>query len=313
MRALSTRLPWLFFAACLLSGCPRSGASKNTPADSNDHVPNEGGAGALEGREAHAGPCIGVPCERFASPAAAFDRVLEGRPRVLAVGESHAPADGPRVPSATVRFKELLLPRLSGRATDLVLELWIANGKCGKSEVAVREKQAPIVAREAKTNPNEFVALGDAAFGLGIKPHVLVPTCEEYARILDAGAGDVDLMLTTIAKRSIDVAFKFLPAELTDAATGPSTLLMYGGSVHNDLHPRPGREPWSFGPTIAAKVPGRYVELDLVVPEFIKDDEVWKNLPWFPHFDRAKHTDVETVLMHPKDGVYVLVFPFAPR
>ena len=51
--------------------------------------------------------------------------------RVLAIGEAHAQGSGPKLPSSTRRFMDGLLPRLSPRATDLVIELWVANGSCG--------------------------------------------------------------------------------------------------------------------------------------------------------------------------------------
>ena len=46
--------------------------------------------------------------------------------------------------------------------------------------------------------------LGNAAKVLGLDPHVLMPSCDEYAKILDAGAGDIDAMLTELAKGEPD-------------------------------------------------------------------------------------------------------------
>ena len=85
-------------------------------------------------------------------------------------------------------------------------------------------------------------------------------------------------------------------------------VLLYGGALHNDLAPRAGREAFSFGPELKAHTGGRYVELDLIVPEFIKDTETWRALPWYSHFD-PKRAPEKTTLYNPSPGSYVLIFP----
>jgi hypothetical protein len=78
--------------------------------------------------------------------------------------------------------------------------------------------------------------------------------------------------------------------------------------MHNDLSPREGRESTSFGPRLKKYTGGRYVELDIIVPEYIKDNDAWRALPWHAHYDRAK-LGQRTVLFNPEPGSYVLVFP----
>jgi hypothetical protein len=53
---------------------------------------------------------------------------------------------------------------------------------------------------------------------------------------------------------------------------------------------------------------GRYVALDLIVPEFIKDNDTWRSLPWYAHYDRARLGDHVT-LFEVAPRSYVLVFP----
>ncbi len=247
-----------------------------------------------------------MPCERFPTAEAAFARVLEGRPRVLALGETHAQKgtmDG--VPSTTRRFTELFLPMLKGRATDLVIELWVANGSCGKkAEERVATQQKAVTAPQAETNQNEFVALGKAAKASGIRPHVLVPPCEDYARILDAGAGDVDAMLSMIARLTAKDIHTFL--EKTEGKE--AMLVAYGGAMHNDVVPKPGHESWSFGAELSRKLGPGYVELDLIVPEAIRDTDAWRALPWHPHFRPQAQGD-GAVLITVGPGSYVIVFP----
>jgi hypothetical protein len=247
-----------------------------------------------------------MPCERFPSAEATFARVLETNPLILGVGETHAQLaslDG-GLPSTTRRFADSLLPMLEGRASDLVLELWVANGACGAAEQKVAARQKPATETQAPTNQNEFIALGEAAKKRGIRPHVLVPACDEYARILDAGGGDIDEMLSMIARLTLRDAREFL-AQRGDSS---KALVLYGGAMHNDLVPRPGREAWSYGPALAKDTQGRYVEIDLIVPEFIRDTEVWRSQPWYPYYDSKVHKGLAVLLtMNPSS--YALIFP----
>jgi hypothetical protein len=89
-------------------------------------------------------------------------------------------------------------------------------------------------------------------------------------------------------------------------------VLTYGGLVHNDRAPREGREEWSFGPRLAERTGGSYVELDLIVPEFVRPEPPWTNLPWYPHYDAARD-GAETRLFETRPGSFVLVFPRAPN
>jgi len=252
-------------------------------------------------------PCGELGCLLFDTTEDAFSEVLRSQPRILAVGETHAQKGTEGIPSTTARFTERLLPMLAPRATDLLLELWIADGKCGKAEKQVAAAQKPVTAPQAETNQNEFVTLGQKSKSLGIEPHVLKPSCEEYDRIVRAGPDGAELMLPTIARITAAMAKRFLDQ---NQASPDKLLVAYGGLMHNDLSPRAGRESWSFGPELQAATGGKYVELDLVVPEYIKDEESWRAFPWYAHFDRsARHP--KATLFHPQPASYVLIFPSA--
>lgn len=250
-------------------------------------------------------PCIDLPCETFARPEDALATLLARSPRVMAFGEAHAQKDGPGGPSTTKRFTDTLLPLFKGKATDLVLELWVANGSCGKkTEQKVAQQQKAVAAPQAAQNQNEFVALGAAAKAVGIRPHVLTPPCEDYLRILDAGGGDVDQMLTMIARLTASDIGKFI-----DNTAGQSSLLIaYGGALHNDVVPKQGRESWSFGAELTQKLGEKYMAIDLVVPETIRDTDAWKALPWHGKFLRERQGD-RAVLMTVGPSSYVIFFP----
>lgn len=247
----------------------------------------------------------GTGCKAFSSVEAAFDHVLREKPRVLAIGEAHAQNAGPKLASSTKRFMDGLLPRLAPRAADLVIELWVANGSCGKVEQKVQKQQQAVTAPQAATNQNEFMELGHRAKALGIMPHALVPSCEQYQKIANAGADDIAEMLTMIK-----VVTAHDVGELLAKRAPERLVIAYGGAMHNDLLPRPGREDFSFGPELAKATADRYVELDLVIPEQIKDTDVWRALPWYAQYPAEKSGN-EAYLLSWAPHAYALIFPKA--
>jgi hypothetical protein len=248
-------------------------------------------------------PCGALDCLAFATSEAAFEYVLGSSPRVLAVGEAHAQEGAPGIHSSTRRFAEQLLPLLAGKSKHIVIELLVAN--CKRATVAsVAKKQAPLIEHQAKSNQNEFLVLGKVAQRLGIEPQALSPDCAEYESVIAAGDDAVARLLELIAETTT----KAVEALLAKPQSPSEIVLTYGGALHNDLYPRPGQEAWSFGPKLAEDSQGRYVELDLIVPEFVKDSEAWRNLPWYQAFDR-EHLSDEALLYRPAPNSFVLIFP----
>lgn len=252
-------------------------------------------------------PCGELDCRRFGEARTAFEYAVRESPRVIAVGEAHAQKSAPKVPSATRRFGEQLLPALHQRAKGIVLEFVVPEKRCEKKEdEAMRERQEAVTKPQAETNQNEFVTLGFAAKKLGIFPLALVPTCEELGAVLANGEGDIAAMLALIA----DLTFRETSGFL-DRGDPNRAVITYGGLLHNDLIPRPGREEWTFGPRLKERSGGRYVEIDLIVPEFIKPEEPWTSLAWYPHYS-AERDAARAVLFQPTPASYVLIFPLTP-
>src|SRR5262245_60025924 len=80
-----------------------------------------------------AGPVL-PPHAVYATARAALEAVLaKSRPVVLGVGEVHVLTGGPKVRSALARFTEDL-DVLKASATDLVVETWVTDGRCGAAE-----------------------------------------------------------------------------------------------------------------------------------------------------------------------------------
>ena len=237
--------------------------------------------------------------------------MLARAPRVLAVGEAHAQKGSEHVPSATRRFTESLLPRVQDLASDLVIEVVVAAGHCGRVEQRVSEKQRPVTKNQAPSAQNEFVTLAQRAKSLGIRPRPLLPTCEEYEAIARSGSDDIHRMLELITRITTREVSALLADQGRDAGRPSSSrklVLTYGGALHNDVSPRSGAESWSFGPELTRRAEGAYIELDLIVPEYVKDTEVWRALPWYPSFASAPQSSFARVF-HTGPNSYVLVFP----
>lgn len=248
-------------------------------------------------------PCGELDCRAFATPRLAFERALAGSPRVVAVGEAHAQKAVPGVDSAAVRFARDLLPALAPRVTGVVLELLAPDRRCeAHEEQAVAERTKPITEPQRDTNQSEFLALGFEAKKLGMKVEPLIPTCDELENVL-AASNDVDALLRLIARVTEREVFDFLEHQKPEHG-----ILIYGGLVHNDLAPAPGRAPWSYGPAVAEHAGGSYAEIDLIVPELVRNEPPWTELSWFSHYRFAQATG-EALLYSTGPRSFVLIFP----
>lgn len=300
---------WLMLVGCQSPTPARAPAPTapvaivNRPAPVASEAPPTSAPASSAPVVANARPCGAFDCLAFPTPQAAFGFVLQSEPRVLAIGEAHAQAGTTGIQSSTRRFAEQLLPLVSGKAKHIVIELLIGNCKA-KTVEKVEKAQAPVTENQAKGNQNEFLTLGKYAQRLGIEPQALTPECAEYDRAASAGDDSVPRLLTLIAKQTA----RSVEGLLGSSDRSGELILTYGGALHNDLYPRPGQESWSFGPQLAAASQGRYLELDLIVPEFVKDTDAWRAQPWFGAFDRA-HLSGETLLYRPRASSFALIFP----
>jgi hypothetical protein len=254
--------------------------------------------------------CVAPGCRVFDTPADAFRAILETRPLIIAIGEAHAQKGTEAIPSSAKRFTGELLPLLEGRASDLLVELMAPPAGCKKTAEVVATKQKVVTEKQTETAQSEYVVMGNEAKKRGVVPDLLRPSCADLDAIDKAGDDAIGASLATIARLT-----KNKVGELLDrnAKAAPERVIAtYGGAMHNDILPPPERAVWSFGPDLSARVKGRYVEVDLFVPEFILDTDSWKKLDWYPHFNRDRHPD-QTTLFNPHPGSYVLIFPRTPR
>jgi len=251
---------------------PAAGASVAAPTRADPSPPLPTTAARCQGT-----PAVG--CVRFASTEDAFAWVMAHQPAVLGVGEAHAQKGTEGIASATKRFTETMVPVLAGKASDLLLEAWAGDPRCQRVVKQVASAQAPVKETQVAQNPNEYVAMGTRAKAVGIQPHLLQPTCDEYGELADAGADVITASLALIKRRTQTQALEMY--QRNQAQKNGRVVVAYGGAMHNDLAPSEKLRAYSYGPEIEAATQGRYVELDLIVPEYIKKNEVWEKLPWF--------------------------------
>ena len=116
-------------------------------------------------------------------------------------------------------------------------------------------------------------------------PWLLRPTCDDFTMLANAGDDAVGKMLALVKRLTQQKLVQLWERSKGDAGGGkPKMVLAYGGAMHNDLFPAPETKEWSFGPELATATANGYVELDLIVPELVKDTPTWQKLPWYaPH------------------------------
>lgn len=279
-----------------------------TPSATAESSASAAASAAMPNLPPGATACGELGCLQFENPEDAFRHVLAKKPVVLAIGESHAQKGKEGIPSSAKRFTDTFLPFLQGKASDLVVELMAPNPTCKKTTKEVRKKHEPVTQQHTATAQNEYVLMGERARTLGIVPDLLRPSCKDLDAINKAGEDAIPTTLETIARlTTVQVQKLLAPAGRKPEEAG-KMIVTYGGVLHNDPQPTEIRAPWSYGPAFAEKLEKGYVALDIFVPEFIEDTEVWRALPWFAHYDIERLGDKTTLFKLP-DQTFVLVFP----
>jgi hypothetical protein len=284
----------------MTAGCRRESLASDAEAPVPPPAPSASAASTA---------CGPLACRLFGSPEDAFAAALasvDGAPLVLAVGEAHAPKGKESIENAAHRFTRELLPTLAGRASDLLVELMMPPTGCKAKTADVRQKQRVVTEQQAPTNQGEYVAMGDAARKLGIVPDLLRPSCDDLDAVSKAGSDAVPKSLEMIARLATTQAKGMLARNLR--ANDARMIVLYGGALHNEPSPPDERKPWSFGPTLAEGAHGRYVAVELFVPEYIEDTESWRAFEWYPYFDPTAHPE-RTTLYRTSTGTFVLIFP----
>ncbi|MEJ7600901.1 MAG: hypothetical protein WKG01_23550, partial [Kofleriaceae bacterium] len=132
----------------------------------------------------------------YAGLAAALEAVIPADARVIGIGELHARVDRSPVKQTSLAAFTRALPRIGARVSDLVLETWVVDPKCGPQAVKATQQLETAVKRPAATK-TEIALLVEAARAASIQPHAMTLACKDYEQLAPAtGEPDPVAMLT---------------------------------------------------------------------------------------------------------------------
>ena len=114
-------------------------------------------------------------------------------------------------------------------------------------------------------------------------------------------------MLELVVRLLGDKAEFVLDGRKKEPLEGRPRVLIYGGAIHNNLYFDPVWKSATFGPRIQRRVGGRYVAVDVYVPEFVEGNDILKEEPWYPLLlDSASAQQV--ALLELASDSYVILF-----
>jgi hypothetical protein len=254
-------------------------------------------------------PCAGARCLDFgADVRAAFLHALAGKPAIVGLGEYHRTNADVRVETSMKRFTRDLFPHAYARSSDIVVETWITDGRCGEAERQVTAQIAERIDRPAEVE-DEVVTLVKQALANKVEPHVIKLSCREWEALQGEGGQVDDGELLVLVQRKLQGLAMELHRRQASAKR-PRRVLVYGGALHNDLAPAPELAEYAFGPQLARATKGRYVELDLIVPELVPDDDDLRRQPWWRLVAQGRGGVPHAWLVSPGRGRFTLVFPW---
>jgi hypothetical protein len=275
--------------------------------------------GATRSKEAAASPVAASGKRRLHLPphrehdtlAEAIAELVPPRTRLLGLGELHARVDRPNAPSTLVRFTEELLPALPARTSDLILETWAVDGRCGKiAAAATASLQA--ATRRPESTQSELGILAGRSRGRGLRSHSMRVTCDDYKAMAAGGDDAIVHMLDLTTSELTRLAVTYLRRAAANAPVAsviaePPLIVIYGGALHNDRFPTAGLASWSYAPSVEADSERTYVEVDLITPELAEDDPALASEPWAPLLGVSSHV----VTYQRGERSYVVVLPRA--
>jgi hypothetical protein len=238
----------------------------------------------------------------------AIEELLARQPRVVAFGEIHQTTASLKVPSSLKHFEDEILPVVAPRASDLVVETWVTEGKCGKTEKAVMKDVQKTTERPVQTE-DEVVTLLKRAKAAGVKPHILSVSCKEYEAIYQGKQVDYDALLRMTSDK-LEAGVREVLGKPGTAS--PRAVVVYGGALHNDLAPAEGLSAYAFGESLSKTVGGKYLEIDLYVPEYVEKQKSLRAEPWYRAYKKAARPG-QAVMIERSLASYVIVFPKAQR
>lgn len=232
---------------------------------------------------------------------------MHEKAQLIGFGEAHAPAHFSGR-TTVARFTEEVLPALSTGSSHLMVELLAPPAAgCDAEKEAARKESDAVTQGQSQANQNQYLGLGNRARELGVVPDILRASCADMEQIAAPDGGVLAYMETIARLFAVN-----LNERLKKTKPGRPLVLAYGGALHNDAQPRPGRESWSYVASVQRQTDARYLELDLLIPELIGDTESWKSFAWYSTYAKLQkaglHPPGQTLLMKWGQSSYALFF-----
>lgn len=247
------------------------------------------------------------PPNTYADLASALAAVLPTNARVIGFGELHARTDRTAVRSSLSQFTAAL-PSFGDKVSDLILETFIVDPRCGQTAKATTQKLETEVKRPVETK-SEITLLADAAKAANIQPHAMTLTCADYKALAPNGHVDPLAMLAITTRELGRIAASAVGHRDREPDHRPWVVL-YGGALHNDLVPDDAVKEWSYAAAIDKLTNERFVEVDLIVPELAVADAKSQTQPWFPLVTAARD---RVAVYERSPHSFVIVLPAAPQ
>jgi hypothetical protein len=249
-----------------------------------------------------------VKADSYPDLASALKAIVPPDARVVGFGELHSRTDRAQVKSSLSRFTTDGLPAFADKLSDLIVETWIVDPKCGQSAKTATAK-VEITVRRPQETKSEIAVLAETARAAKIQPHAMKLTCDDYEKVAPAGKDVLpDVMLGLITKELGRIAEEAIKHRDKEPGHRP-LIALYGGSLHNDRFPAEGVQDWSYAARVDQLTGNKFVEVDLIVPELAEADPGAQSQPWF---DLVKASDPSVRVWKRGDRSFVVIFPRSP-
>ena len=240
--------------------------------------------------------------ERFSDAGAAASAIISRTdPLIIGFGEYHATTGGADVTPSLTRFGDEILPVIAAGASALVVETYVQDQGCGQAATETAAHVETTMQRPAETE-NHIMRLLRLSKAAGVQGYILERmSCADLEELRAGGDVDYAKLLGMVTRRLGDKI-----EEIYKKTGGARRVLVYGGSLHNEAVPAPALADYSYAKRIRELSDGRYLEIDFLVPELIRDDRFLPEQPWFE--TAMEEANGETVLVFQRSPAsYVIV------
>jgi hypothetical protein len=221
--------------------------------------------------------------ENFQYLAPALAHIFNSVPQdaIMAFGYTHRELVSQR--SAVEIFTKNIIPQLSARGyTDLVLEVFPKGNPTDAIEIEIEEFNR---SGTIGTEMNRFLNVVDRA-----SFEFLLQQARAHGITIHSGGVNYDNVFQTIwypnfqaYPQRVEMVRQEVARNTEDRisllANQGLKVFSLNGTAHNDIYPAKKNVTASFGKTLNALFPNRFVEIDMVLPELSERKDYYKDLP----------------------------------